>query len=93
VTVTVVDNLERSVSGVTVMVMVTFLFNGRLCTYSYDTDANGICDVQITGLRNYIDELIFNVDNVDGSLLFSNNDNDDDPDGASDGTSLILSHP
>ena len=89
-TVTIVDDNGQAVAGAAVTG--TFVFNGRSRTYSCDTEANGICDIQLTGLKNNISEVTFTIDDVVGTLPYLSSNNTD-PDGDSDGTTFILPRP
>ncbi|MCP5094985.1 MAG: PKD domain-containing protein, partial [Chloroflexi bacterium] len=89
-TVTIVDDTGQAMAGA--MVTGTFAFNGRSRTYSCDTEPNGICDIQLTGLKNNITSVTFTIDNVVGTLPYLSSNNTD-PDGDSDGTTFTLPRP
>ena len=89
-TVLIVNDLGEPLADVTVTG--SFRFNGRVRTNNCDTAADGMCNIQLTGLKNIINEVEFTVDDVQGSLPYAPAKNTDS-DGDSDGTTYVLKRP
>lgn len=89
VTVTVLDSSGNPVADAT---MSSTWSNGASGTSSCTTDPNGQCTVARPDIPKRTSSVTFTVDDVTGALLYNATANMD-PDGDSDGTSILVSKP
>ncbi|MEM7331813.1 MAG: S8 family serine peptidase [Chloroflexota bacterium] len=66
---------------------------GDNASSSCTTDSNGTCTVTQTGLTRQNSTVTFTVDNITHASLTYNSGDNSDPDGDSDGTSIIVDRP
>jgi subtilisin family serine protease len=90
VTILIHNNLELPVSAATVTGKWT---NGATGTVTCTTNANGTCTVTKTGLRLTTTSVTFTVTNVTKSPMVYQSSANHDPDGESNGTTIVVSKP
>jgi serine protease AprX len=90
VTIYVHNNLEQAVSNATVTAKWS---NGTTGTITCTTDASGKCTVTKTGLSNRTASVTLTITKVTKSPLAYNSSSNHDPDGESNGTTIVVSKP
>lgn len=87
VIISVHDNNEGLMSDV--LVEGTWFFGARTSAGSCVTDGAGMCVVTLTSIPNFVNEVVFVVDDLIGNLTYDPGTNHD-PDASSDGNQIII---
>jgi len=90
VTILVHNNLEQAVTNATVTGKWS---NGASGTITCTTNASGICTVTKTGLSRSTSSVTFTITNITKSSLVYNAASNHDPDGESNGTTIVILKP
>jgi serine protease AprX len=90
VTILVHNNLEQPVSGAT---LTGSWSNGATGTVTCTTNSSGVCTVTKTGLSTKTTSVTFKVTNATRSPLTYKSTSNHDPDGESNGTTIVVSKP
>jgi hypothetical protein len=92
VTIVIHDSLEDAVANATITGNWSNAGKGT-SAFSCTTDASGVCMVTKTGLRGSVSSVILTVTNVTHSASVYSSTSNHDPDGDSNGTTIVVLKP